>query len=104
MIIERLKQQNATKIAELREKTSIYIESLESALMELRITKDREIESLNMQINDIESSQINSFVKGDDLDDFLLGIFSTKIASIEEGKEKLMKAVGYIKKLKSALE
>jgi hypothetical protein len=57
-----------------------------------------------MQINDIESSQINSFVKGDDLDDFLLGIFSTKIGSIEEGKEKLMKAVGYIKKLKSALE
>lgn len=57
-----------------------------------------------MQINDIESSQINSFVKGDDLDDFLLGIFSTKIASIEEGKEKLMKAVNYIKKLKSALE
>lgn len=57
-----------------------------------------------MQINDIESSQINSFVKGDDLDDFLLGIFSTKLVSIEEGKEKLMKAVNYIKKLKSALE
>ena len=48
MIIERLKQQNATKSAELREKTSIYIDSLETALIELRITKDREIESLNM--------------------------------------------------------
>ncbi len=82
----------------------MYIESLESAIIELKITKDREIEALNMQINDIESSQINSFVKGDDLDDFLLGIFSTKIISIEEGKEKLMKAVSFIKKLKSALE
>jgi hypothetical protein len=43
-------------------------------------------------------------VKGDDLDDFLFGIFSTKIVSIEEGKDKLMKAVSYIKKLKEALE
>ena len=69
-------------------------------MYELRNTKDKEIESLNMQINDIESAQINSFVKGDDLDDFLFGIFSTKIGSLEEGKEKLMKAVSYIKKLK----
>ncbi len=43
-------------------------------------------------------------MKGDDLDDFLFGIFSSKIVSIEEGKEKLMKAVSYIKKLKEALE
>jgi hypothetical protein len=41
---------------ELRDKTAFYIESLESALQELRQTKDKEIESLNMQINDIESA------------------------------------------------
>ena len=57
-----------------------------------------------MQINDAESKQINNFVKGDDLDDFLFGVFSTKINSVDEGKEKLMKAVDYIKKLKVALE
>jgi len=41
---------------EIKDKASLYIEALESAIIELKSKKNREIEQLTMTLCDIESS------------------------------------------------
>lgn len=82
----------------------MHIQALETALIELKMSKNREIEQLTMYICDLESSQNNMEVSSDEIEGFIAQISMGHINSIGEGMERLFKAIGFIKKLKVSLE
>lgn len=80
------------------------IEALESAIIELKNNKNREIEQLTMFICEQESSQNNMEVSADEIEGFLAQISNGHISSVGEAMERLFSAIRFIKKLRKSLE
>ena len=80
------------------------IEALESALIELKNNKNREIEQLTMSICDQESSQNNMEASVDEVEGFIAQLSKGQISSIGEAMEKIFSAIRFIKKLKVSLD
>jgi hypothetical protein len=68
---DRLVNKFQRREAEMKDKAALHIEALESALIELKMSKNREIEQLTMYICDLESSQNNMEVSSDEIEGFI---------------------------------
>ena len=80
------------------------IEALESAIIELKNNKNREIEQLTMSICDQESSKNNMEASVDEIEGFIAQISKGHISSIGEAMERIFSAIRFIKKLKTSLD
>ena len=90
--------------AEIKDKAAMRIEALESAIIELKNNKNREIEQLTMSICDQESSQNNMEASVDEIEGFIAQISKGHISSIGEAMERIFSAIRFIKKLKTSLD